>query len=111
MAAVSAAITEGDAYDGYDVYDGYRGADYSWVGWLRHTKDPSYTLRFFKSLHKVSRFSQLAMWPVSLRDPSSMYCLCAEADVLASIIVSGAIVLWWGESSYGEGQEYYEMGA
>ena len=29
MSAESAAITEGDAYDGYDVYDGYRGADYS----------------------------------------------------------------------------------
>ena len=61
MAAVSAAITEGDAYDGYDGYDGYRGADYSWAGLLRHTKafrtQQIALLRFFKNPLKASRLS------------------------------------------------------
>ena len=55
MAAVSAAITEGDAYDGY------RGADYSWAGLLRHTKafrtQQIALLRFFKNPLKASRLS------------------------------------------------------
>ena len=47
MSAESAAITEGDGYDGY------RGADYTSAGWLRHTKALHTLLRFFKSPHKV----------------------------------------------------------